>query len=84
LQNDLHQKWSTYLPQFHLNIKYKTGISNHFAHFLSQPYVAALTTMLHSNGHEAYEWPQIYQQDPDFTTTYQRLGTSVNVTNFHI
>jgi hypothetical protein len=24
LYNDLHQKWSTYLQQFHLNIKYKT------------------------------------------------------------
>jgi hypothetical protein len=24
LQNDRHQKWSTYLQQFHLNIKYKT------------------------------------------------------------
>jgi hypothetical protein len=24
LQNDHHQKWSTYLQQFHLNIKYKT------------------------------------------------------------
>jgi hypothetical protein len=24
LQNDRHQKWSTYLQQFHINIKYKT------------------------------------------------------------
>ena len=24
LQNDRHHKWSTYLKQFHLNIKYKT------------------------------------------------------------
>jgi hypothetical protein len=46
--------------------------------------VAALTTMLHSCGHEASEWPQLYQQDPDFTTTYQLLGTGTNVTNFHI
>jgi hypothetical protein len=28
LQNDRHQKWSTYLQQFHLNIKYKTGSTN--------------------------------------------------------
>jgi hypothetical protein len=28
LQNDHHQKWSTYLQQFHLNIKYKTGSTN--------------------------------------------------------
>jgi hypothetical protein len=40
--------------------------------------------MLHSYGHEASEWPQLYQQDPDFTTTYQLLGTCTNVTNFHI
>jgi hypothetical protein len=29
LQNDCHQKWSTYLQQFHLNIKYKIGSTNH-------------------------------------------------------
>jgi hypothetical protein len=46
--------------------------------------VAALTTMLHSCGHEASEWPQLYQQDPDFATTYQLLVTCMNVTNFHI
>jgi hypothetical protein len=46
--------------------------------------MAALTTVLHSFGHEAYEWPQLYQQGPNFTTTYQLLGTCVTVTNFHI
>jgi hypothetical protein len=46
--------------------------------------MAALTTVLHSYGHEASEWPQLYQQDPDFTTTYQLLGTGVTVTDFHI
>jgi hypothetical protein len=46
--------------------------------------MAALTTVLHSYGHEASEWPQLYQQDPDFSSTYQLLGTSVNVTDFHI
>jgi hypothetical protein len=35
-------------------------------------------------GHEASEWPQIYQQDPDITTTYHLLGTGMNVTDFHI
>ena len=28
LQNDHHHKWSTYLQQFHLNIKYKKGNKN--------------------------------------------------------
>jgi hypothetical protein len=46
--------------------------------------VAALTTVLHSYGHETLEWPQLYQQDLDFATTYQLLGTSAIVTNFHI
>jgi hypothetical protein len=40
--------------------------------------------MLHSYGHEASEWPQLYQQDPYFATTYQLLGTCTNVTYFHI
>jgi len=40
--------------------------------------------MLHSCGHEAFEWPQLYQRDPDFATTYQLLGTGANVTDFHI
>jgi hypothetical protein len=44
----------------------------------------ALTTILHSCGHEASKWPQLYQQDPDFATTFHLLGTSANVTNFHI
>jgi hypothetical protein len=46
--------------------------------------MASLTTVLHSCGHEASEWPQLYQQDPEFTTTYQLLGTGTNVTDFHI
>jgi hypothetical protein len=46
--------------------------------------VAALTTVLHSCGHEAYEWPQLYQQYPDFATTYQLLGTGASLTDFNI
>jgi hypothetical protein len=83
-QNDRHQNWSTYLQQFHLNIKYKTCISNHVADCLSRPPVAALTTVLHSCGHETSEWPQLYQQDLDFSTTYHLLGTCASVTNFYI
>jgi hypothetical protein len=84
LQNDYHWKWSTYLQQFHLNIKYKTCISNPVVDYLSWPLVVALTTVIHSCGHEASKWPQLYQQDPDFATTYQLLGTSAIVTDFHI
>jgi hypothetical protein len=46
--------------------------------------MVSLTIVLHSCWHEAFEWPQLYQQDPDFTTTYQLLGTCVNVIDFHI
>jgi hypothetical protein len=59
-------------------------MSNHFIYYLSWPPMAALTTMLHSYGHEASEWPQLYQQDLDFSTTYQCLGTGTTVTDFHI
>jgi hypothetical protein len=48
LQNDRHQKWSTYLQQFHLNIKYKTGSTNRVIDCLSRPPVTALTTVLDS------------------------------------
>jgi hypothetical protein len=39
---------------------------------------------LHSCWHEASKCPKLYQQDPDFTTTYQFLGIGVNVIDFHI
>jgi hypothetical protein len=82
LQNDHHQKWSTYLQQFHLNIKYKTGSTNHMSDCLSRPPVATLTMVLHSCGHETSGWPQLYERDPDFTTTYHMLGTNTIVTDF--
>jgi hypothetical protein len=59
LQNDHHKNWSTYLQQFHLNIKYKTGNTNRVVDCLSRPTITALTTVLHSCGHEASEWPQL-------------------------
>jgi hypothetical protein len=40
--------------------------------------------MLHSYVHEASKWPQIYQQDPYFSTTYQILGTGMTIIDFHI
>jgi hypothetical protein len=84
LHNDFHQKWSTYLQQFHLNIKYKAGSTNRIIDFLSIPPVATLTTVLDSCSHETYGWPQLYETDPDFTTTYQMLGANTVVANFHL
>ena len=64
LQNDRHQKWSTYLLQFHLNIKYKKGSTNNVAGCLSQPPIVAITTVLNSCGHETSDWPVLYKSDP--------------------
>jgi hypothetical protein len=84
LHNDRHQKWSTYLQQFHLNIKYKTGSTNHVSHCLNRPPVVALTTVLEFCGHETSGWPQLYETDPDFATTYQMLGENIVFDNFHL
>eukprot|EP00253_Pinus_taeda_P015030 PITA_15030 len=70
LQNDRHQKWSTYLQQFHLNIKYKKGSTNNVADCLSRPLIMALTTVLNSCGHETSDWPLLYKSNPEFGHTY--------------
>jgi hypothetical protein len=40
--------------------------------------------MLDSSGHETSGWPELYEIDPDFSTTYQMLGTNTVVDNFHL
>ena len=73
------------MQQFHLNIKYKIGITNHVVDCLNRLLVVALTIVLDSCGHETFGWPQIYETDPDFTTTtYQMLGANEVVDNFHL
>jgi hypothetical protein len=84
LQNDCHQKWSTYLQQFHLHIKYKTGSTNRVTDCLNRPPVTTLTTVLDSCGHETSGCTQLYEIDLDFATTYQMLGAKVVVDNFHL
>ena len=84
LQNDRHQKWSAYLQQFHLNIKYKKGSTNHVADCLSRPPVAALTTVLNSCGHETSGWSQLYDSDPDFSATYRAVCADTPVPDFHL
>jgi hypothetical protein len=84
LQNDHHKKWSTYLEQFHLNIKYKTGSTNRVVDCLCKPLVMALITVLESCSYETYGWPQLYETDPNFSTTYQMFGTNAVVDNFHL
>jgi hypothetical protein len=84
LQNDYHQKWSTYLQQFHLNIKYKIVSTNHVVDCLIRLPVAAVTTVLNSCDHKTSGWPQLYKRDPNFIAAYQMLGTNTTVTNFHL
>jgi hypothetical protein len=84
LQNDRHQKWSIYLQQFHLNIKYKTGSTNRVADYLSIPPVTTLTIVLDSYDDETSGWTQLYETDPDFATAYQMLGAKAVMDNFHL
>jgi hypothetical protein len=84
LQNDHHQKWSTYLQQFHLNINYKIGSTNQFFDCLSIPPIVELPTVLYSCGHETFRWPHLYETYPYFSTTYQMLGDNTMVANFHL
>jgi hypothetical protein len=72
------------LQQFQLNIKYKTGSTNHVVDFLSRPPVMKLTMVLESCGHETFGWPQLYEIDPEVSTTYQMLGANTVVNNFHL
>ena len=84
LQNDRHQKWSTYFQQFHISIKYKKRSTNLFTNFLIWTLVTTLTTVLNSCGHETFRWPHLYEIDLDFSTTYQMLGENSVVANFHL
>ena len=84
LQNDHHQKWSTYLQQFHLNIKYKKGSNNRVSDCLSWPPVVESTTILDSCGHESSGWSELYANDPHFATTYHLLEARTLVSEFHL
>ena len=84
LQNDRHHKWSTYLQQFHLNIKYKKGTTNNVADCLSRPPILALTIVLNSCGKKTFDWPLLYESDLEFNHTYQALLGGTQVPNFHL
>jgi hypothetical protein len=40
--------------------------------------------MLNFYNHETFEWPQLYERDRDFSTTYQMLGENIDVIDFHL
>ena len=63
---------------------YKIERTNCVIDCLSRPPVVALTMVLDSCGHETSRWPQLYETDTDFATTYQMLGANAVVDNFHL
>ena len=76
--------WSTYLQQFHPNVKYNKVITNRVFDFLSQPPVVAVTMVLNFCGHKTSRWSQFYMNNPNFTTTYQGVSKGTPVANFHL
>jgi hypothetical protein len=40
--------------------------------------------VLDSYDHETFGWPQLYEIDPEFVTTYQMLGANAVVDIFHL
>ena len=84
LQNGRHQRWSTYLQQFHLNIRHKKGSSNKVADCLSRPPIAGLTMVLDLCGHQSSTWEQLYRVDPDFSATYSKLVEGKKIYDFHL
>jgi hypothetical protein len=70
--------------------------TNAFFIFFFQPLMNFVQLMLNQNlcnsfpkmkgpiGHETSAWPQLYEIDLDFATTYQMLGENAIVDNFHI
>ena len=76
--------WSTYLQQFHLNIKYNNSSTNNVADCLSRPPIVTLTTVLNSCGHDTSDWPLKYKSDREFSHTYKALLGGTQVPNFHL
>jgi hypothetical protein len=40
--------------------------------------------VLDSQRHETSRWPQLYETEPDFATTYQMLGENIVVDNLDL
>ena len=52
--------------------------------FLSRAPVVALTMVLNSCGHDTSRWPQLYDNDPNFSPIYKSLCAGTHVAYFHI
>jgi hypothetical protein len=60
------------------------GSTNHVIDCLNRSPVTELTTVLDSCDHEISGWPQLYEIDSKFSTTYKMLGANAVVINFHL
>jgi hypothetical protein len=65
-------------------VRWSDAPASHTSHCLSQPPVASLTIFLNSCGHETSGWPELYNNDSDFSTAYQTLSTGKIVHDFHL
>ena len=80
LQNDRHQRWPTYLQQFHLNILHKKGSTNKVADCPSRPPIARISMVLELCGHQIENWVHLYGHDNEFSNVCTQLveGKYVN------
>jgi hypothetical protein len=67
-----------------LSIKYKKGRTNRFVDYLNQPPIETLTIVINSYGHETSRCSQLYDNDPNFTITYQTLSVGKLVLEFYL
>ena len=70
-------KWSNYLQQFQLVMKYWKGKSNATTDCLSRPPITLLFTMMSMEGYDTTTWPQLYSIDCDLFTIYRQLQTDM-------
>ena len=75
---------SSYLQNFHLNIKHKKGSTNNVADCLSRPPIVAITMILNSCGHDTSDWLLLYKSDLEFSHTYRMILEGNQVLNFDL
>jgi hypothetical protein len=81
LQQSRHYRWTGFLQQFHLVIKYKKGTSNKVTDMLFRhPIVASIILKNASLSHDSYV--EQYSIDEDFKEVYEKLTHGAQVENY--
>ena len=78
----MHYKWTGFLQQFHLVIKYKKGSTNRLADMLSRPPTSKITslgTLMHMDPFTRDTYRETYLEDEDFKEVYQQLQSQSHV-----